>query len=116
MLFFCYLCKAEFQLCLPAEDDDNHLQFASVFQNLIDRAAEAAERAVRDADALADFVIHDGFRRAVDVFILRTENALRLFFAKGTAAKLPNINIAFKQPPPNDVLLFFRLSRLSLFF
>ena len=81
MLFFSYLRKAELELGLPSEDHHNYLDLAAVFQNLVDRAAETAERAVRDADGLADLVVHEGFRGIVRVFILDSEDPLCLFLA-----------------------------------
>ena len=79
MLFFSYLRKAEFELGLPSEDHHNYFDLAAVFQNLVDRAAETAERTVRDADGLADLVIDEGLGRIVGIFILNAEDPLCLF-------------------------------------
>ena len=83
-------------------------------QNLVDRAAETAERAVRDADGLADLVIHEGFRGIVRVFILDSEDPLCLFLADrhGDALELgAGGRLLFGQEPghagneiPDDVL------------
>ena len=73
------MCKAELKRCLPAENDDNDFHFASVFQNLVDRAAEAAERTVSDLNRLADLIVDNCLRLAVGVFVLDTEDPLGLF-------------------------------------
>ena len=81
MLFFSYLCKAELELCLPSEDHDNYFDLAPVFQNLVDDAAETAERTVRDAHGLADLIIHEGLCCVVCILVLNAEDPLCLFLA-----------------------------------
>ena len=81
MLFFSYLRKAEFELGLPSEDHNNYFDLAPVFQNLIDDAAETAERTVRDAHGFADLVVDEGLCRVVGIFILNAEDPLCLFLA-----------------------------------
>ena len=76
MLFFSYLSKAELELGLPSEDHHNYLDLATVFQNLVDHAAEAAERTVRDAHGLSDFVVDQRLRRVVRIFVLDSEDPL----------------------------------------
>ena len=114
LLFFSYLCKAEFELCLPSEDHHNYLDLAPVFQNLIDGTAEPGEGTVRDADGLADLVVDEGLGGIVGIFVLNAEDPLRLILPDrhGDALELGAAGrLLFREEPghagneiPDDVL------------
>ena len=73
------MCKAEFEQGLPAKDHNYHLEFAAVFYDFFDIAAESAERTVGNLDGLADLEVDFDVGGADRVLVLLAEDALGLF-------------------------------------
>ena len=75
------MCKVEFKKCLPSEDYYDYLDFASVLQNCIYSTAESAERTIRNADCLTNFLVDASLRSIVCILVLDAEYPLGLIFS-----------------------------------
>ncbi len=115
------MSKAEFQQGFPAENHNYHFEFASVFLYRVNRAAETAERSVRDLDRLSDFEIDFCLDRIIDILVLIAKNPLRLLisdrhgnsFGHGTGCSLLCQETGHARNVVADNILQFR-AKLSL--
>ena len=77
------MCKAELKEGLPPEDHYDYLQFASVFDDFLDRSAESAERTVRNLDRLSDGEVDFRLGCVLGVLVLTAQDTGRLLIPDG---------------------------------